>query len=529
MRTPLAAPLRWLSSFAWPLAGVTLLAGFLPTPAATGPVVAASAEGDVVAGIVLWPVDDAALAPAYLAAEALAATAGREGEQPLVAALPGHVAVGFRVPARRTQRLAALLAPLLAPRPPARQALAAARESLEARAREDRRQGLARVRRQALLALLGPAAAAETLEARPSLWEAIRADEVARVLEAVRRETLPVAFAGPSGDASRLAAELETRVGQGPLLRPSAAPPPVTAQRLVVDDEQAAGGAVALAHALRFDRVLADRHRAALALLAESLARGEGSLEQRLKVAVGPGVTSSVELLPAADGGGVLLLGAEVPQAQVAAAWKVLMAALDSAARQSFRRDAVLRARQRLDAAARQRRADAGRVLLEELLPAPAWHWPPEDRWKKPAGAAALLAAAGDLLDSAARVAVESGTSEGPTVALAGFPQPRLVAPVEHCGRDLPLPCRPPKEQRRELARRRAVEVLQALGGRGADSTPPAYVARYTMSEQTAVGPVITEVEVEAGPDRARASWRTGEQILVVESSPGIDRMIVHG
>ncbi|MDQ7087328.1 MAG: hypothetical protein Q9Q13_05475 [Acidobacteriota bacterium] len=301
---------------------------------------------------------------------------------------------------------------------------------------------------------------------------------------------------------------------------------PATVQRLRVQDLEAPAGTLALVHGLRFDRRVAERHGAALELLAESLAEGEGSLAQRLRVALGPEAVASVEVVAAADGGGVLLLGAEVRPGQGAAAWKVLMAALDSAARQSFRRDAVLRARRRLDGAADRRRSEPERLLVDELLTASAWRWPPADRWKRPMDSSRLKPVAADLLASAARVAVEAGAPAAVSVELAGFPEPRLVAPLDHCGRDLPRPCRVKEEQRRERARQRALELLRALGGDGARPVPVAYVARYSVEEMTPAGPVISEMQVEAGPERARASWRAGERKLEIDSSPGSDRLV---
>ncbi|MDQ7006042.1 MAG: hypothetical protein Q9Q40_02300 [Acidobacteriota bacterium] len=527
MRTRPLVPSRFFPFRPW-LSAVALMVGsILSALGAAGPMRVMPAEGGEMAAVVLWPAEGAAQAPAYLAARALVEGTGREDETPLTLALPGYVAVGYRLPSGRVQRLAALLRPLLRPRLPSRKAMDSARRTLETRARAARGEPGGQARRMALLALLGSGAAAESLEAQPGLWAEIATDEVKRMLDEFSLRPLPVLFAGPPAGAPRLAAELETRVERDfASLRFELPEVPATVQRLRVQDLEAPAGTLALVHGLRFDRRVAERHGAALELLAESLAEGEGSLAQRLRVALGPEAVASVEVVAAADGGGVLLLGAEVRPGQGAAAWKVLMAALDSAARQSFRRDAVLRARRRLDGAADRRRSEPERLLVDELLTASAWRWPPADRWKRPMDSSRLKPVAADLLASAARVAVEAGAPAAVSVELAGFPEPRLVAPLDHCGRDLPRPCRVKEEQRRERARQRALELLRALGGDGARPVPVAYVARYSVEEMTPAGPVISEMQVEAGPERARASWRAGERKLEIDSSPGSDRLV---
>lgn len=492
-------------------------------------------SGTGVAGVVLWPAPASpkALATAYLAVEALVGESPGGGEIPPVIAEPlgSRFAAGVFLPQGGEERFRGLLARLSDPGPPSAASLAAARKRLAHRGAELARDPLADAHRGCLGGLFPGHLGQWSIEGRPGLWEQITDQDVAALLRNVRRAGIQVRAAGERGLASRLAAALGSR-----LAAEAASTGPSTGghaqeRAVVVSRPEGREGQVGFALGFSFDESFARRHGAALTLLAEALREGEGSLEQRFEVGLGEAADSMVEIHRAAFGGGAMVLGARTGVRQAAVVWRLIRGAAPSMASQTLRRDAVMRARQRLDrtAAAVSRNP---RAALESWLLRPApWRWPPPDRWNKPLGAAALRSVAEELLGRDFGLAVMAGPRSILSQDLAPFDEAPVVESAFLCPSSPGLVCAPEEseDQATRLVLAQAKKLMQALSdGRGL-RTPAAYRARYRVLETTPVGESVGTLEVEAGGDKARIRWRAGEHELALGTGPEKDEVMIDG
>ena len=460
-------------------------------------------------------------------------SSGGGGVTPVIAEpLGSHFAAGAFFPQGGEERLRSLLVRLGNPRLPSAASLASAREHLARRGAELARDPLSDAHRGCFGGLFPGLLGEWSIAGRPGLWEQITDQDVTAVLRSVQRGRVQVRAAGSKGLASRLAAALGSRLTVEaastniPLGDDNAGEPAIVVSRPEGGENQ-----VGFALGFFFDESFAQRHGAALALLAEALREGEGSLEQRFEVGLGEAADSMVEIYRIPSRGGALVLEARTGAPQAPAAWRLIRGAASSMASQTLRRDAVMRARQRLDHAASAVLEDP-RAALESLLLRPApWRWPPRDRWNRPPGAAALRSVAEGLLGRDSRVAVMAGPRSILSRELAPFDRAPLVESAFLCPSRPGLVCAPEESENQalRLVLARAKKLMAVLSDGGDRKTPTAYRARYRVLETTPVGESTGTLEVEAGEDRARIRWQAGDHELAVGTEPERDEIVVDG
>ena len=484
--------------------------------------------GSRLAGVVVWPVRDAleqqgvpagsALVSAQLAA--LAAAAAEPGATPLVALLPDGIAVGARLDGGDESRLARLLSTLASPRPPPDGPRQAAIERLQ-RTASEHWSSPETVARRAALGLLYPGSRFpwDPVPGPQALSEA-DAGARAAVFAAVREAPVRYLVAGPAGLAGRLAAQLPAR--SGPV--PAAAEAPIPAIRAplaaLVDEEETSGapGKVGLALAFALPGAAAPpAQRAALAVLAEALTEGEGSLAQRLKVVLGEAAPAQVAIVHGAGDDEAFVMSAIVPAPSAGLAWRVLTGAVSSVRTIALRDDAIYRARRRLAEEATARRADPGAALLDAFGGGAAAPSPAPTLRAGDVQAAAQQAlvperqasvAAGPLVDEVAKapefqqalhLAWERFDPLSETMMQSGDAAERDAAAAQ------------------ELAR----AALTALADGATPAFDPRYRATYRVREETPAGPIESTLRIVASPDGISWTVDAPDWTIEAEERPG--------
>ncbi|MBP7149178.1 MAG: hypothetical protein KBD01_16740, partial [Acidobacteria bacterium] len=475
-----------------------------------------------VAGVVLWPgpavLETQGLSPGSAAAAAHAAVdavlAAEPGWRPLVEVLPEAVAVGAMSPEGDGERLARILVALASPRTPGANEEVEALLDAQGRRSSERWDDALEVSRQAVLGLAFPSFDGPWSGWPPPgvLAELDRAG-IEAVLANVRRAPVRARVAGPPGLAERVAVALGGRLG-------SAAPPPAAEDPaplpagLVVTRDAREDDTVGLALAFRFSAAEARQHAAALEVLAEALRVGEGSLRQRLDVTVGKDAACKVEVEPAGSRGGALVLRASVPSGNALAAWQVVEGSVSSVRSMPLREDALMRARQRLDARAEQARRDAGVIVLDSLRQAVSG-WPPEDRWSRPPAAQDVREFATTLITPERRAAALAGP------LFEALPQIEVLKGVRRVGWSQFDPTSGDLARAdtfdavdREKGQVLARETLLALSGGRPIGLETAYHARYDVSEDTPAGVAESVVVLASGPAGATMTVESGKWTL---------------
>ncbi len=454
--------------------------------AVEGPVVGLVVPGGraAIAGVARCPGDGGTPGAAlFLAAEALARDLAAPGEEAFSTVgggdLPGTwIAVGGLAPGE----LAPLARSLLAPPRPRPESVTAAREIARARARAFAGDPLLRAR---------SAAWARCFPGVPDPWsgwgteeeqDAIPDGRVLDLATGLVAERLVVA--GPGSASSGLAA-VPRRAGA---TRGTASGGELPA-RVLIDREE--GDRVAIVLAWRGEMPGAplgrgSRELAELLVLAEALREGEGSLPQRVVVAAGEdALLASDAVVERGPGGVVLRLELVVRPPAARRALAILEGAVASVKELQLRRDAVMRARGRLDARAA---ALAGRPLavLREAARGTLLAWPPPDRWKRPIAPADVLARARAFLRPERRVLAMAGPVDAGLVAALEADEaggPLLRVPWEA------FDPRRPDLRRESPAVRRARELLARLAPAGLPGEGEAFRAEYEVEVETPLGP----------------------------------------
>jgi len=228
-----------------------------------------------------------------------------------------------------------------------------------------------------------------------------------------------------------------------------------------------------------------NRALAELMVLAEALREGEGSLSQRLAVAAGEDAVLASDAVLERGPGGVLLRLEVVVRPRVARrALEILEGTVASLKELQLRRDAVMRARARLDARAA---ALAGRpgAVLREAARGVLLAWPPPDRWKRPVDPAGVAARARAFLRPDHRV-----------LAVAGPAGESLVAALEEGGQGGELVRVPwsafdprrPGLRREDPVIARARRLLARLAPDGLPGEGETFRARYEVAVETPLG-----------------------------------------
>ncbi|UCF69317.1 MAG: hypothetical protein JSV80_08595 [Acidobacteriota bacterium] len=511
---------------------------------------AVSASGHS-AGVLVWPpahvLEAGDLPPGTvlvalqaLCGELIAAEGGPSAARPLFRAYADRTVAGFVLERARQDRLVALLSRLAdLPAVPARRLeseLATALERLGEQWRQPVRRARMALERLAVGAGTGPALAAGT----PATLARIRSSDLNEALERLRASAVEARGVGSRGLAREMALALSSRLGKPTARGVSPASPASSLEpAALIDARELAETGIVVGYL--FGPELAAVHGGRIALLAEALSEGNGSLAQRLAVARGAppasrgasSIGSNVEVVSLGSRGGVLLMRARTPTEQAAAAWKVIEGTINSIRSLRLAEPAVLRARQRLDARAQSIESDAARLLLERVVPEPAWAWPPESRWQRPPTAVELLATAQALTGEEQRLIAVAGPALGPLGELIS--PSRIVAADDFCpdqptGLCRPGPPPPPARAEADPAPRLALEVLNALGGDRVQAVPVTFSARYRIEQHTPLGPAVSMLELRG--DDQRVSMRlegedwtleldTDAQVIVTEKSNG--------
>lgn len=445
-----------------------------------------------------------------------------ESGESLVMGLPDGLAVGVRTDAADAIDMVALATALAEPQPLDGGALARALEREDAKSRERTTDPVFRALAGSLYFGLGPGAGL-AVEPGLSLRSRVDAESLAIVFERVRQAPLELAFVGPSV----LAAQLEAALA--PRLAPRAggrAPSDfrrgvfVTSENGGPLDAEGEDARVVVTHAFRVSAASAAALGPSLPLLVESLRSGEGSLEQRLAVAVADdaGASPDVQWFGDGEGGGLLVVIVDTSRSRAAETWTVMEGVAASLAALPLRPDALSRARARLDARSKVSRESVEQALMA-LLGNEAGIWPPEGRWSKPPGPDDVRAAAAAVFDVDARLAVIAGDAPWEAIPDAlegeatGF---RLgVNGVELCT-PLAADSLPVDRATIALARR----VLAVLGVRG--DAPRSYAARYRITEPTPLGDGVLEAALERAEDGSVLyEVARGDLGMQIERGPG--------
>ncbi len=436
-----------------------------------------------VAGVVRCPRDGEASVPAlFLAMETLARDLAAAGEEGFAGVGGGDLAgawigIGGLAPGEAP----AVARRLLAPPRPREASLAAAREAARARARAFAEDPLLRAR---------SAAWARCFPGVPDPWGGWGTEEEQATIPDERILELAGGLAADrlvvAGPRSALAG---VPVPPAPEEDPRSGPSPgdLPARVLI---ERDGGDRVAIVLAWRGELPggawgRGSRELAELLVLAEALREGEGSLPQRVVVAAGEdALLASDAVVERGPGGLVLRLELVVRPGAARRALAILEGAVASVKELQLRRDAVMRARSRLDARAA---ALAGRpfAVLREATRGALLAWPPPDRWKRPIGPADVLARARAFLRPERRV-----------MAMAGPVDAGLVAALEadEAGGTLvrvpwgSFDPRRPGFRRESVAVRRARELLARLAPAGLPGEGETFRAEYEVEVETPLG-----------------------------------------
>jgi len=437
-----------------------------------------------VAGVVRCPGGDGtSVAGLFLAAEALARDLAAPGEEAFSAVGGGElagawIAVGGLVP----DEIAPLARRLLAPPRPRERSVAAAREVARARARAFADDPLLRAR---------SAAWARCFPGVPDPWsgwgtedeqDGIPDERVLDLAAGLVADRLVVA-----GPRSALAGIPGPPPGEE---RPRGEPPggELPARVLI---ERDGGDRVAIVLAWRGEATgvpwgRGDRELAELLVLAEALREGEGSLPQRVVVAAGEdALLASDAVVERGPGGLVLRLELVVRPSAARRALAILEGAVASVKELQLRRDAVMRARGRLDARAA---ALAGNPLavLREAVRGTLLAWPPPDRWKRPVSPADVVTRARTFLRPERRVLAVAGPVDAGLVAALEADEaggPLLRVPWDS------FDPRRPGLRRESPAMRRARALLARLAPAGLPGEGEAFRAEYEVEVETPLGP----------------------------------------
>ena len=482
--------------------------------------------GSRLAGVVVWPMRDAleqqgvpagsALVCAQLAA--LVAAAAEPGATPLVALMPDGIAVGAGLDGGDETRLARLLAALASPRPPPDGLRQAATERLH-RTASEHWSNPETVARRAALGLLYPGSR-YPWDPVPGPQALSEADAGARaaVFAAVREAPVRYLVAGSAGLAGRLASQLPSRSGAGPAAAEAPIPAPRAPLAAVIDEEDTSGapGKVGLALAFSLaDLAAPPTQRAALAVLAEALTEGEGSLAQRLKVVLGEAAPAQVAIVRGAGSDQALVMSALVPAPSAGLAWRVLTGAVSSVKTIALRDDAIYRARRRLAEEAASRRTDPAAALLDAFgggraAPSPSLRagdvqvaaqqaLMPERQAAVAAGPLADEAAEAPEFQQALRLAWERFDPLSETLMQSGDAAERDAAAAQ------------------ELAR----AVLTALADGATPAFDPRYRATYRVREETPAGAIESTLRIVASPDGITWTVDAPDWTIEAEERPG--------
>ncbi|MCU0222872.1 MAG: hypothetical protein MUF27_02110 [Acidobacteria bacterium] len=479
--------------------------------------------GTGLAGVVLWPGREslespgvpagAALVSAQLAA--LAAAASEPGAAPLVVLFPEGIGVGVRLDGGDEARLARLLSALATPRPLAEGPRQAALERLQ-RIAGEHWSNPETVARRAALGLLYPGSRFpwDPVPASSAVGET-DANARAAVFAAVRESRVRFLVAGPAGLAGRLAGPLASRGGAPPAGAAAPVPAPSAPLAALVDEEDASGAprqvGLALAYALA-GTAAPPNQRAALAVLAEGLTEGEGSLAQRLKVVLGQPAPARVEIVRGAGGDEALVLSALVPAPSTGLAWRVMTGAVTSVQSIALRDDAIYRARRRLAEEAAARRNDPSAALADAF-----------------GGTASVRASALALRAADIEAAAQQALVPARRAAVAAGPLGDTLAEVPEFTGSLRLawerfdPLSETLMQSGDAAERDAAAAQElaraALAALADGATPtfdPRYNATYRVREETPAGPVESTLRIVASPDGI--SWSVDAPDWTIEA-----------
>ena len=484
--------------------------------------------GTRLAGVVVWPVRDAlegqgvpsgsALVAAHLAATV--AAAAEPGATPLVVLLPDGIAVGARLDGSDEARLARVLSALATPRPLPDGPRQAATERLQPTA-SGHWSNAEVVARRAALGLLYPGNRFPW-DPVPGPQAVSEADAGARaaVFAAVREAPVRYLVAGPAGLAGRLAGQLPSRSGARPAVAEAPIPAPRAPLAALVDEEDAAGapGKVGLALAFSLAGSAAPpAQRAALAVLAEALTEGEGSLSQRLKVVLGQAAPARVEILRGAGSDEALVMSALVPAPSAGLAWRVLTGAVSSVKTIALRDDAIYRARRRLAERAAVRRTDPAAALIDAfggavVLPSPS----------PPLRAADVQTAAQQALLPERQAAVAAGPLDEELAEVPEFQQALRLAwerfdPLSETLMQSGGAAERDAAAAQELAR----AALTALADGTTPAFDPRYRATYRVREETPAGPIESTLRIVASPEGISWTVDAPDWTIEAEERPG--------
>lgn len=491
------------------------------------------------AGVVLWPgaavVDGDSLPCGTLAVAARALLEEVLGPYPEAGAVfhasHNSLALGAVLPEGRSDELLEILSRLAlaeSPRPAVvDEAIADARERAVARAGDP----LEQARIAALGALFpgfrGPWLAEGTVVSLRSLGAA----GVTEALALVRKLPVQARVIGARGLAGRVAERLGSRLGDLPALAAPAALEGEEPGVIVYEERGRTSSQSAVVLAARFDRRLAEEKGSAILLMLETLRAGEGSLSQRLGVAVGPAVEPWLEQLWLDQAGGAVVLGARIDLERVESAWSVLSGTISSLQRQSFRSDAVLRARQRLDHRAKELGMEIGSRLVLQGVEQPPWSWPPPDRWRAPIQSAALKGVATTLFSPGHRAGALAGPQDVRHAGRAFDTWDRIPAGA-FCPGKGSLRC----ESRMVAALGRdgdlrplAESVVRKLSTPGEEPPRQAFSATYRVFEDTPAGSFVADLEVDSGEAGAALRWRGPGWTLEARSSKDGGQVLLDG
>lgn len=463
------------------------------------------------AGVVIWPaggrLEGPGLPPGSAEAAArilLQLVAEKEpGARPLFRVLPAGLALGLVLPGADQERFSRALARLAVPG-------SVRAEEVSRRLAEHRREVRRRwgdpleVARVGALALLFPGLDGPWEKLPPAaVQEGWKKEHVEAVWKSVAKSAVQARVAGKPGLAAAVAGALGSRLGplEEPLPAGEAGDLPVSLALVRELPAESPGNAVGLVLGFRFTAAEGQELAPELVLMAEGLAAGEGSLRQRLDVALGKSIACRTQIVPVGRGEGALLLEMRVPRAGVAAAWRVLEGAVSSLRSMPLREDALLRARQRLDQASQGSREDPAAVLIDSLTGFPPGR-PAEARWVRLPRAQEVRDCAQKVLAPARQAMVLAGPVPAATLELDSWREARRIAWNQFDPNQDGLVGEggPPGEAEREAGRTLAQKVFQVLSGGLSGGIEPAFRARYKVREETPFGAADLTMVVKGGP-----------------------------